>query len=1003
LDTKLKNIIFLFFISAFLVNAQSLFYEKYDTESGLPLNSVYSILQDNKGYMWIGTEGGAAKFDGTTMINFLQSNGLPSPHVNNIYEDNDGNIWIATIAGIAKYDGKKMEVFTTKDGLADDYCYAIYEDKDGGIWFATGNKGVTRYYNHSFKIFDSSNGFVSNKVWDIESDTEGNLWFATEGNGVIKMEGEEFKRFTKHEGLPSDSVYSILVNYKGELIFGTNHGLSIYNGKFKTIGKKYGIKDFVIKDIVEDKYRDLWICYDGAGIAQFDGSGVTNYTEDSGIPSNVVQVGLEDLRGDLWFGTQNGLMRIKAERIQTVTKVNGLSGNVVYAICQLDNDDYLFAPFGFGLNQIHNGEIKQYTTADGLPSENIAAILKASDGRIWMGTDNGVCVWDGKKFKSYSVDDGLVGYIIFSIIEDRDGRIWFGGENGVSVYDGKKFTSYTHQDGIAKEWVYSLYEDSEGNIWMGSDVEGVTKYDGKKFIIYNGAQGFPKGGVFDIIEDRFGNFWFGLEGGGLLKYDGETFKQYTSKDGLSNEICYTITEIGKYLFVGTGKGINRIDYSRLDEIGSEAIRVFTEEDGLPNVETTMGSAFLDKKGNFWIGTQGGVVTFNPRNRPNTFAPPIYFSDIKNSNKSLNLDSLSNTLLELDYEQNSMNFFFNAISFDSPEKMSFAYRLIGLQDTTWQETSERHVSYPFLPSGEYTFMVKARNGDNIWSENAAEFSFKIYPPFYSTWWFYLLVSISLILIAYMFYVLKTEQVKKRNIELANMVRMRTRELEEEKNKSDELLMNILPESAVNELKEKGVVEPREFKNCSILFTDFKGFTWTASVLPADKLVSELNDIFASFDNIMVKYGLEKLKTIGDAYMAACGLPIEREDHAIRVIEAAFAMQEYISRRNETSAIKWEMRLGIHSGQVVAGVVGVKKFTYDIWGDTVNIAARMESSGEPGKINISAFTYMLVRDYYECEYRGKVEAKGKGKIDMYFVISRKPVAQEKINAILSESVV
>lgn len=261
---------------------------------------------------------------------------------------------------------------------------------------------------------------------------------------------------------------------------------------------------------------------------------------------------------------------------------------------------------------------------------------------------------------------------------------------------------------------------------------------------------------------------------------------------------------------------------------------------------------------------------------------------------------------------------------------------------------------------------------------------------------------MIVSTYLFYIYKTEQVKKRNIELANMVRMRTKELEDEKNKSDELLQNILPTSAVEELKENGKVEPREYKNVTILFTDFKGFTWTASVLPADKLVNELNDIFAAFDKIISKYGLEKMKTIGDSYMAACGLPEEREHHAILAVEAAIAMQDYIKQRNENSAIKWEMRVGLHSGQVVAGVVGLKKFTYDIWGDTVNIASRMESSGEPGKINVSAFTYMLIRDYYECEYRGKVEAKGKGKIDMYFVYGRKPERAQEIEDIISQIV-
>jgi class 3 adenylate cyclase len=240
-----------------------------------------------------------------------------------------------------------------------------------------------------------------------------------------------------------------------------------------------------------------------------------------------------------------------------------------------------------------------------------------------------------------------------------------------------------------------------------------------------------------------------------------------------------------------------------------------------------------------------------------------------------------------------------------------------------------------------------------------------------------------LFIYGLYFYKTFQVKKRNAALEAMVKDRTSELELEKNKSDELLHNILPASLVKELKLNGNVRPRRFNSVSIMFTDFKAFTYTTSVLPPEELVHELNDIFKNFDSLIGKYGLEKLKTIGDSYMAACGIPNEMEDHAIRIVYAALDFQNMIKERNKTAPIKWEMRLGIHSGSVVAGVVGTKKFTYDIWGDTVNIASRMESSGEPGEINISGYTYMLVRDHFDCEYRGKVDTKGKGSIDMYFV--------------------
>ena len=217
--------------------------------------------------------------------------------------------------------------------------------------------------------------------------------------------------------------------------------------------------------------------------------------------------------------------------------------------------------------------------------------------------------------------------------------------------------------------------------------------------------------------------------------------------------------------------------------------------------------------------------------------------------------------------------------------------------------------------------------------------------------------------------------------------RTKELRKEKEETERLLYNILPVEIAKELKENGTILPRRYEEITILFTDFRGFTNTVAAMPANRLVAELNDIFKDIDDIIDKYGIEKIKTIGDSYMIAAGLPKESENHAIQCVRAAVEMLQFIDKRNETSAVKWQMRVGIHSGAAVAGVVGKKKFTYDVWGDTVNIASRMETSGEPGKINISAYTYDLIKDFFVCEYRGKIDAKGKGEIDMYFVIGQK----------------
>ena len=215
------------------------------------------------------------------------------------------------------------------------------------------------------------------------------------------------------------------------------------------------------------------------------------------------------------------------------------------------------------------------------------------------------------------------------------------------------------------------------------------------------------------------------------------------------------------------------------------------------------------------------------------------------------------------------------------------------------------------------------------------------------------------------------------------------IEKEKDRSENLLLNILPSEIAEELKAKGSAEARDFDMVSILFTDFKGFTQVSETLTAQELIEEINVCFKAFDHICEKHGIEKIKTIGDAYMAAGGLPVPSEDSIKNTVLAALEMQSFISNRilekDKLNEMSFKMRLGIHTGPVVAGIVGVNKFQYDIWGDTVNTAARMESSGEIGKVNVSEDAYKLLKHdpAFTFESRGKIQVKGKGKVQMYFV--------------------
>lgn len=215
------------------------------------------------------------------------------------------------------------------------------------------------------------------------------------------------------------------------------------------------------------------------------------------------------------------------------------------------------------------------------------------------------------------------------------------------------------------------------------------------------------------------------------------------------------------------------------------------------------------------------------------------------------------------------------------------------------------------------------------------------------------------------------------------------ISKEKKRSDELLLNILPEEVAEELKEKGSADAQQIDEVTVLFTDFKGFTQLSEKLTPKQLVFEINECFSAFDHIMQKHGVEKIKTIGDAYMAAGGLPTPNTTHPVDVVKAALDIQKFMlelkEKKQAEGKLFFEIRIGVHTGPVVAGIVGVKKFAYDIWGDTVNTASRMESSGEIGRVNISGSTFQLIKDLFVCEHRGKISAKNKGEIDMYFVNS------------------
>jgi adenylate cyclase len=328
----------------------------------------------------------------------------------------------------------------------------------------------------------------------------------------------------------------------------------------------------------------------------------------------------------------------------------------------------------------------------------------------------------------------------------------------------------------------------------------------------------------------------------------------------------------------------------------------------------------------------------------------------------------------------------AFEFSGTRNYDFQFLLKGFDRewTPWRQTSFKE--YTNLPAGHYTFNARFRAADNK-MEEFPPLTIKVLP-----FWYFSLPAIIFYLILFslivwaLFEQLDLGFARKQYL-LEQIINKRTEDLIIEKEKSETLLANVLPKNTAREIMAKGKATKIKYNFVTVLFSDIQGFTKIAEETNPEVLIDELDKFFFLFDSVVEKYGIEKIKTIGDAYMCAGGIPEKNRTNPVEVILAALEMKVYMKKLKETSELEgmkyWDIRIGIHTGTVVAGVVGQKKLSYDIWGDTVNTASRMESSGEAGKINISGTTYEFVKDFFTCEYRGKMPVKYKGELEMYFV--------------------
>jgi class 3 adenylate cyclase/ligand-binding sensor domain-containing protein len=765
-------------------------------------------------------------------------------------------------------------------------------------------------------------------------------------------------------------------------------------------------------DLFEDRTGNLWLGTFSGGVNMFDGRRIVRYTDKEGLTNNQVRTISEDTKGNILIGTFGaGLFILDDKSVRHYSEKDGLSDFAVTNICKDSRGNYWFGTEEGGVNVYDGRTFQHLMIKDGLSSNRVWPVIEDHRGDIWFGTWNGGAYrFDGKKVTNYTKNSGLSSTTVLTIYEDSKKDLLFGTfGGGITIYDGSSFRHITEKEGLSNIHVISILEDSKGHYWFGTVGGGVTQYNGRQFRHFTEREGLGGNTIRFIHEDHFGNIWFGTDGAGISIYDGTRFTYLTEREGLSdNYVTSIVRDQDQYLWVGTSKGLTRISI-RPDSSSSCGYtftpQVFSGQDGLKGIDFYLQSSYIDDNGRSWWGTDKGLVTIDhSKLRLSTGTPSLAIKNIDINGHFVDYHNLDSTKysdltysrahvfenypldLVLPHNSNHLTFHFAAVDWAAPHKVSYSYRMLGLGDSWSKPTSEAKADYRNIPFGEYTFQVCAIGESGSWSD-PINYTFTIRPPWWHTWWAYSGYVLLTLLLLGAFGKWREQKLRAEKRLLEQTVDERTAELSREKRKSDDLLLNILPEDVAEELKTKGHAEARYFDEITVLFTDFKDFTSVAESMSPAELVREMHTCFEAFDAIVEKYGIEKIKTIGDAYMAAGGLSASGEDPARNTVLAALEMQDYIRTRvRQQSALgrpAFEMRVGIHTGPVVAGIVGVKKFQYDIWGDTVNTAARMESTGDIGRVNISQSTFVRVKDWFKCTHRGKIKAKNKGELDMYYV--------------------
>ncbi len=728
----------------------------WQTEDGLPQNYVQAITQTRDGYLWLATQEGLVRFDGIKFTVFDKSN-TPQIRENNIQAlavDSKGSLWVGTEGGglVRLHDGK-FSLYTTEDGLAHNIVDSIYEDRAGNLWIGT-EGGLNKFVDERFITYTIQNGLADDTVLAVCEDRAGNLWIGTEG-GLSKFSDGTFSTFKT--GMGDDVVRAICTDRAGNLWLGTRSGLSLLkDGRFINYTSRDGLASDSILSVAEDREGNLWIGTN-SGLNRLSGGKFATYPTADGLSNNAVAVIYEDREGNIWIGTYGGgLNRLKDGKFTSYTVESGLSDNMAQAIIE-DAEGNVWITTLNGLNRLRDGKLTTYTARDGLAGNKVLSLGRDRTGNLWIGTSEGLSQLSRGRFISYTTRNGMSDNEVLAICEGRNG-LWIGTAAGLNLFDGKKFTVYTTREGLSNDAVWALLEDRRGDLWIGT-TGGLNRFRDGVFSAYTTGSDI----VLSLYEDHAGDLWIGTTGG-LSRYCNGQFTNYTTANGLFDDVIFQILEDDSgNLWMSSNKGVFRVSKSELEDFAagrakSIASVSYGTADGMSSRECNGGiqpAGWKTADGRLWFPTIKGAVVIDPNKlRINEEPPPVVVEQIIVDGQVVS----PSVALRLEPGARRLEFHYTGLSFLSPEKVRFKYRLEGYDNEWIDAGARREAIYNNLAPGDYTFRVKASNNDGVWNEAGASFDFYLKPRFYQTYWFYLACVLTAALIVWTIHQLRIRQMR-----------------------------------------------------------------------------------------------------------------------------------------------------------------------------------------------------------------------------------------------------